>query len=317
MRGDGQLIGLVFNTQDQVYAWFRVDMTPQGGIIESAAVISGSGQEDQLAVVVKRECNGVVVRFVEYFMPQELFSQLSNAFFVHSGQQLNLGPAVAITGISNASPTVVLAPGHGFSNGQTVQITGVLGMTQINQSPLEAYIVQAASANAFQLATMDSTGFGVYTGGGTVKRVANQVTGLTYLLGNTVVAVGDGALILQPMVVTSDSMSFPWYANLITIGIPYRYTLQPTNPVLSQQGATTRGMPQKLNRVTLSLYEAMGGQLGTDLARMYDITYGDGTKSKQPKMSTSRLRGTSTRTGRKEDSSSSRRMIHCRSRCGV
>ena len=42
---------------------------------------------------------------LEYFMPQEIFGQLSNAFFVHSGLQLNLGPAVAITGITNANPT--------------------------------------------------------------------------------------------------------------------------------------------------------------------------------------------------------------------
>src|SRR6185437_15156909 len=239
VRNDGQLIGLVFNTQDQVYAWFRVDMTPLGGYIESCAVITGSGNEDQLVVVVRRTVNEQTVRYVEYFMPQEIFGQLSNAFHVFSGQQLNGGPAVAIKGISNANPNVVAAPGHGFANGDKVQITGVEGMTQINQPPTQAYTVAGATANNFQLQGMDSTAFGVYTGGGTATRVFNEVTGLTYLLGNTVVAVGDGALILEPTVVTSDSITFPYYANLITIGIPYTATIQPTNPVLSSQAATT------------------------------------------------------------------------------
>lgn len=286
VRNDGQLIGLVFNTQDQVYAWFRVDMTPQGGFIESCAVITGSGNEDQLVVVVRRTVNGQTVRYVEYFMPQEIYHQLSNAFFVHSGQQLNGGPGVAITGISNANPTVVAAPGHGFANGQAVQIVGVQGMTQINHAPTQAYTVANSTANNFQLQGMDSTAFGVYTGGGTATRVFNEVTGLTYLLGNTVVAVGDGAIILQPTIVASDSISFPYYSNLITIGIPYTYTLQPTNPVLSSQAATTRGMPQKLNRVTVSFYESMGGQQGTDVEHMYDIDYDTGTMSKKPSLFT-------------------------------
>lgn len=287
VRADGQLIGLVFNTQDQVYAWFRVNMTTQGGYIESCAVITGSGQEDQLSVVVRRTINGVTTRFVEYFMPQELFGQLSNAFFVHSGQQLNLGVAVPIMGITQANPPVVTAVAHGFSNGQTVQISGVLGMTQINQSASQAYTVAGVTTNTFTLAGMDTTAFSAYTGGGTVKAVTNTVTGLSYLLGNTVTAVGDNALILlPPTVVTSDSITFPYYSNVITIGIPYQYILQPTNPVLSSQGATTRGMPQKLNRVTLSVYQSMGGQVGTDLGHMYDLNYGPGSLAQTPSMST-------------------------------
>jgi len=303
VRNDGQLIGLVFNTQDQVYAWFRVNMTTQGGYIESCAVITGSGQEDQLSVVVRRTINGVTTRFVEYFMPQELFGQLSNAFFVHSGQQLNLGAAVPIMGITQANPPVVTAVAHGFSNGQTVQIMGALGMTQINQSASQAYTVAGVTPNTFTLVGMDSTSFGVYipaytipaTSGnpavyvpsGIVKAVTNTVTGLSYLLGNTVTAVGDNALILlPPTVVTSDSITFPYYSNVITIGIPYQYILQPTNPVLSSQGATTRGMPQKLNRVTLSVYQSMGGQVGTDLGHMYDLNYGPGSLAQTPSMST-------------------------------
>jgi len=98
--------------------------------------------------------------------------------------------------------------------------------------------------------------------------------------------VGDGALILPPTTVTGDMVTFPYYANLVTIGIPYQMTVQPTNPVLTSQGATTRGMKQKLNRVTLSLYEAMGGQIGTDLDHLHDIVYDAGARSKTPAMTT-------------------------------
>ena len=285
VRNDGQLIGLVFNTQDQVYAWFRINMG--AGLVESVAVISGENQEDQVVVVVNRLINGVTQRYVEYFMPQEIFSQLSNAFFVYSGQQLQLLGPVAITGISNANPTVVTAPNHGFSDGDYVQIQGVQGMTEINQDATEAYQITGVFSDQFQLVGMDSTTFGVYAGGGTVKQVTNAVTGLSYLLGQQVVAVGDGAIILQPTTVTSDSITFPYFANQITIGLPYQITIQPTNPVLSSQAATTRGMRQKLNRVSLSLYEAMGGNFGVDLQHMYPLDYGPGSQAQQPMMTTS------------------------------
>jgi hypothetical protein len=297
VRADGQLIGLVFNQQDQVFAWFRVDMLPQGGAIESAAVITAQNEEDQLAIVVNRTINGVTQRYFEYFMPQELFGLLSNAFFVHCGQQWQGSGPFTITGISNGNLCVVTAPGHTFVDGQFVQISGVTGMVNpinqqsINQDKTEAYTVTASNigAGTFELVGMDTSLWSAYVSGGTVMRVTNEVTGMSYLIGQNVVAVGDGALILSSTLVTSDTVNFAYYCNLITIGIPYEVTIQPTNPVLSSQAATTRGMKQKLNRVTLSLYQSMGGKFGTDLNHLYDITYGAGTRGKTPRMSTLEL----------------------------
>jgi hypothetical protein len=273
VRNDGQLIGLVFNTQDQVYAWFRVNMTSEGGLIESVAIISGQNQEDQIVIVVNRTINGVTQRYVEYFMPQELFGQLSNAFFVHSGQQLQLLPSVAITGIANGPGATVTAPGHSFTDGMQVQIVGVEGMTEINQNATQAYTVEFAATDTFQLSGMDSTSFGVYTGGGTVMQVTNQVSGMSYLLGQTVTAVGDNQVIFSGPV-TADTVVFGSYANQITIGIPYQTTIQPMNPVLGNQQATSKGKKQKFTRATFSLYQSIGGQAGTDADHLYDLSYG-------------------------------------------
>lgn len=289
VRADGQLLGLVFNKADQVFAWLRVNMLPEGGKIESVAAISQQNEEDQVAIVVNRTIDGVEQRYFEYFMPQELFGDLSNAFFVHCGQQWYGGAAINITGISQASPAIVTAPGHGIIDGDKVQIFGVLGMTEINQEKTEAYTAQPTDPDTFELLGVDSTGFSAYTGGGTVRKVANQVTGMSYLLGQIAVAVGDGALIMGETEITADTITFPYYSNLITVGIPYQVIIQPSNPVLSSPAQTTRGMRQKLNRVTLSLYQSMGGQVGTDLDHMYDITYGPGTSAQVPAMNTLEL----------------------------
>jgi hypothetical protein len=279
VRNDGQLIGLVFNTQDQVYAWFRVNMG--AGVIESVAVISGQGQEDQIVVVVNRTINGLTQRYVEYFMPQELFGQLSNSFFVHCGLQWKGAGPFAITNISQAIPAVVTAPGHTLVNGKTVAIANAQGMTQANTNPLQAWTVANVSGNTFQLQGSDSTAWGAYTGGGTVEQVTNQVTGMSYLMGQTVTAVGDEQVIFAG-IVTDDSVVFGSYANQITIGLPYTTTIEPMNPVLGDQKQTSKSKRQKFTRVNLSMFESVGGMVGTDSTHLYNIDYTQGTPNPIP-----------------------------------
>lgn len=71
-----------------------------------------------------------------------------------------------ITAISQANPAVVTAAGHGLANGDVVYITGVLGMTEVND---QFFTVANATPNTFELSGIDSTAYGAYTSGGTVQ----------------------------------------------------------------------------------------------------------------------------------------------------
>ena len=70
-------------------------------------------------------------------------------------------------------------------------------------------------------------------------------------------------------------MTFPYYCAVITIGLPYKTIIQPTNPVITQPTFSTRGQKQKLSRVTISLYQSIGGMYGIQDVpeHMYDIKY--------------------------------------------
>ena len=73
-----------------------------------------------------------------------------------------------ITNITQASPAVVSSTGHGFSNGNTVIIEEVVGMTEINSQP---YKVKNVGANDFELTDLndvdlDTTGFTAYASAG-------------------------------------------------------------------------------------------------------------------------------------------------------
>jgi len=80
---------------------------------------------------------------------------------------------VTITGITQASPAVVTAASHGYSNGDTVIIEDVVGMTEVNG---RRFTVAGATTNTFQLSGIDSTGFTAYGSAGTVKRVYEIAT---------------------------------------------------------------------------------------------------------------------------------------------
>ena len=98
--------------------------------------------------------------------------------FTASGPTIGTGKAVktkTITNVSNAAIAVVTTSGaHGFIDGHMVRISGVTGMTQINNVTGDPYYVKTtAIANEFQLyinqqlvTPVASTAYGVYTGSG-------------------------------------------------------------------------------------------------------------------------------------------------------
>jgi len=80
---------------------------------------------------------------------------------------------VVITGITSSSPAVVTATSHGYSNGDTVYISAVAGMLEINNG---WYTVANVAANTFELSGVDSSGYTAYTSGGTSAGIHTVVS---------------------------------------------------------------------------------------------------------------------------------------------
>jgi hypothetical protein len=74
-----------------------------------------------------------------------------------------------ITGATNAA-SAVLTANNTFVNGQTIQISGVSGMTQLNGN---TYTITAVSSTTITI-NVNSTAFGVYSGGGIAFGVSLQ-----------------------------------------------------------------------------------------------------------------------------------------------
>lgn len=83
-----------------------------------------------------------------------------------------------ISAATKANPCVITATTHGFSTGDTVTISGVVGMVQLNTN---RYIITVVDANSFSLSDLfgnpvDSTGFSTYTSGGIANKISTDET---------------------------------------------------------------------------------------------------------------------------------------------
>jgi Flp pilus assembly protein TadG len=88
-----------------------------------------------------------------------------------SGAVWASGSARNITNITRANPAVVTSAGHGFSNGDTVFIRNVSGMTQVNN---RVFTVAGATSNTFHLQGVNSSSYNNYTSGGTSTECLNS-----------------------------------------------------------------------------------------------------------------------------------------------
>ena len=88
-------------------------------------------------------------------------------------QGIIVASSKVITGITKANPGVVTATGHGFANGDQVYISGVVGMTQVNN---RRFTVAGAAANTFQLSGVNTTGYTTYTSGGLADKPVQTTT---------------------------------------------------------------------------------------------------------------------------------------------
>ncbi|MEK9918072.1 MAG: phage tail tube protein [Pelagibacteraceae bacterium] len=81
-----------------------------------------------------------------------------------------------ITAITKANPAVVTITSHPFTNGDRIFVSGVVGMTQVNN---REFTVAGATTNTFQLSGIDSSGFDTYTSGGTAAKIVEVTTTYT------------------------------------------------------------------------------------------------------------------------------------------
>lgn len=124
VRGDGALLGLTYQRDQEVIGWHKHLLGGTDTEVESVACIfgpSGSGRND-VFVSVKRTVNGSTTRTIEVMdVGMDTDEGLEEAFFVDSGLSYDGSPATTISGLTHleGETVAVLADGEVIT-GKTV-----------------------------------------------------------------------------------------------------------------------------------------------------------------------------------------------------
>jgi hypothetical protein len=201
-------------------------------------------------------------------------------FFTEHGILTAAGQS--ITGISKAAVAVLTYSGADtYSNGDRVFVTGVLGMTQVNNREFVVTNVNTG-ANTFELYNSDgtavvSTNYGTRTSGGTVSEIIQVATAFVEadLVDVNVTQSADTLYVLHPdhppqqlVRVTATSWTL---ADIVFTDGPYD-TLNTTTTTLTPGAATGSGISLTASAVTGINDDR--GFLATDVGRLIRIQEG-------------------------------------------
>jgi hypothetical protein len=191
VREDGQLLGMTYESQENIFGWFRL---VTDGLYESVAVIDEDAQEDQIWVIVNRTIEGSTVRYVEYFTDFELYNDIDNSFFVHSGKSYE---------------------------GSGIQV----------------------------------------------------LTGLEHLEGEEVAILMDGVA-LASETVSGGQVTADVAGDKAAVGLPYTPVIEPMKPSVNTNQGISRGKKQRINALTIILYQSYGVKYGESLSNLFSINLG-------------------------------------------
>lgn len=149
IRSDGELLGLTYQEQHQIWAWHHHN-TGASGEFESVTTIK-EGDRDATYFIVKRTIDGATVRYVERMEPRHDDSA-ENAYCVDSGLSYNSTPATVFSGLGHLEGEAITVNADG---NEVAGLTVVSGEVTL---PIAASVVHIGLAYipAFETLDIDS-----------------------------------------------------------------------------------------------------------------------------------------------------------------
>ena len=267
VRGDGQLIALTYQREQEVVAWHRHIIGGVFGtgdaVVESVAVIPTDDSEYELYMIVKRTINGATTRYVEYLHTFN-FDQTDNTSFNYLDSQLSLSKSqTTLTADINATATTISAASvSGLSASGKIKIGGeIISYTGISSLNL------TGCTRGQNITTATS-----HLSGAVTKEVVNIIAGLNHLEGQTVSILVDGAT-HPTKVVASNQITLDRFGTDVKVGLSYTSILKTMRIDAGSQDGTSQGKTKRIYEVTARLFETVGVEVGPDLDNMERVPF--------------------------------------------
>ena len=184
-----------------------------------------------------------------------------------------------VTGVTQANPGVVSAADHGFSDGDLINLQDLTGMVEANNN---VYKVTNKTTDTFELntvadATVNTTGFTAYTGGGQVHHVVDgsafkayvsggnarkavtTIFGLNHLEGEAVDILANGNVVTDKTI-TAGKVTLDQKSSRVHVGKKLVADVEPLN--VEAPDGTIQGKLTKISRVVVRVAKTRGLLIG-------------------------------------------------------
>lgn len=292
VRADGQLVGMTYSREEYPDAphggWHR-HLIGGGGKVEALCTIPApDGTYDQVWAVINRTVNGVTTRSVEFMNPpHQEGDDPEDSFYVDAGVTFE-----------NSIDSVLTLGGGAVTQGSTGVVFGtsspIFSSTDVGRYIHYRYTYQSVDISGNQI-TVFTTAKAVITEFVNSEQVVATITsafpslsliaangwrmtvttisGLSWLAGQTVSILGDGAP-MPPQVVSSGGvLTLPTPASKIQVGYACPAKWQTMRFNTGSAIGTSQGKLSQINRAVIRFWETLGMQFGKSFANMDTINF--------------------------------------------
>jgi hypothetical protein len=271
VSSNGNLLGLTYVPEQSIGAWHH---HVTDGAFQSIACVA-EGAEDRLYAVISRTVNGQAVNYIER-MSTRNFTAIEDCFFVDAGATFDgtntTETTVAATADSDISGPLVgtwnlAASAALFAYPAQTDAGSYLVLTGSDGNSYDFNILSTSSTEAANAIALTAVPAGVTFAATTAWSWARPtIGGLTWLEGETVAILSDGAVQAQ-QVVTGGTVTIARPGTLVTIGLPYAPTIQ-TLPLAAQVDGMGQGRAKNINRCWVRLWQSGSVLAGPSLTSL-------------------------------------------------
>ncbi len=265
VTNEGKLIGFTYVPEQQIGSFHHHDTQ---GEFESCTVVS-EGNEDHLYVIVKREINGSLKRFVER-MSSRFFSKKEDAYFVdcgiyHDNKTQTKGTFTFETTSNwniDSVHTIIFTDAIFTQSFSSYDEDEIIFWTETNIK-ITLKIINITFANGASVRTDKEIPISVRTIAISNWAMANnEFSGLEHLENEIVSILADGAVIPKQRV-TNNKIILQKPAIILSVGLPYESDVQ-TLPLIVQIEAFSQSRTKDINYAYVRIESSSGLWIGPD-----------------------------------------------------
>jgi len=304
VRGDGELIGLTYQREQEVTAWHRhifggISGIPTITVTDYANIITGTR-------IVITKSDGTKITFTSTTgtaSAQQFKTQTNNnTTATNLKNAINTANTASLTGVtatvnSNVITLVETTP-TGLSY-LTMKSFDITRLTTVSQTKAECESVAVIPTdndeyqtwviikrtvnnitrryveflNTFKFTATDNTTFNFLDSAASYSgSAATTISGLDYLEGQTVNILSNGST-HPTKIVTNGSITLDKPSTDVKVGLGYQSILQTMRLDAGSQNGTSQAKTKRIYEITLRLFESIGVEVGGNLSDMERVPF--------------------------------------------